>query len=303
MKVIKLDKTCLFEEKIALCLGYFDGLHKGHVALINKAKESGYKVALLTFDVSPKQYLNNLQFNVILDEQQRNELLNDAEVDYLLIQKFDENFSNMSTKDFINYLKNLNPSLLVVGYDYRFGKNAKGDVSLLKEHFKVIEVEQVKDEKGKYSTSRIMSSLESGNIDDVTFVLGRFYSINGKVVKGLQNGGKIGFKTANMDLNAPYYLPKKGVYACFAYVDDKQYYAMVNVGVHPTIDKLNETIVEVHLLDFDSNIYEKEIRIEFVKFIRDEKLFKTLDELIAQLKNDKEVIRNLLSHPRIRIKY
>ena len=87
MKVIKLDKTCLFEEKIALCLGYFDGLHKGHLALINKAKESGYKVALLTFDVSPKQYLNNLQFNVILDEEQRNELLNDAEVDYLLIQK------------------------------------------------------------------------------------------------------------------------------------------------------------------------------------------------------------------------
>lgn len=294
MKIIRLDKEYVSKEKIALCLGYFDGLHKGHQALIDKAISSGYKVGILTFDISPKQFINKKSKEVVLDENTRNELLEKMKVDYLFIQKFDEKFSKISAAEFINYLKMLNPSLLVVGYDYRFGINASGDISFLKQFFKVAEVEQIKDYKGKYSTSRLIESLSQADIKDVISVLGRPYSVNGKVMTGLQNGRKIGFKTANMKLIAPYYSPKNGVYACYAYVNNKKYYSMVNIGVHPTIQELKHPLIEVHIIDFDENIYGSEIRIEFIDFIREEIKFSSLDKLRHQLEKDVEISKNIL---------
>ncbi len=299
MKIIELDNEYVNKEKIALCLGYFDGLHKGHQVLIAEATKSGYKVGILTFDISPKQFINKKNKEVILDENTRNELLEKMKVDYLYIQKFNESFSKMSPSEFINYLKRFNPSLLVVGYDYRFGFNADGNVSLLKQYFNVAEVEQIKDDNGKYATSRLIDSLSKSNIKDVTNVLGRPYSIIGEVINGLQNGRKIGFKTANLKLITSYYLPKNGVYACYAYVNNKKYCSMVNIGVHPTIQKLNNPIIEVHIIDFDENIYGSTLKIDFIDFIREEKKFLSIEELKIQLEKDVIISKKILSNNNI----
>lgn len=303
MEIIYLDSSFTFKEDTVLCLGYFDGLHLGHIELIKKAKTLGKKVAILTYDISPKQFLKKLDRKVILDDEQRNKILSDLQVDYLLIEHFDLEYSMIDCVDFIKKIKALNVSTLVIGYDYRFGKDAKGNVETLLDYFTVIEVPCIGDENGKYSTSRVFNSLEQNDLNDVNKVLGRYYSIKGKVVKGLQNGQKIGFRTANLSLTDNYYLPNGGVYACYAYVDNKQYLAMVNIGYHPSIDKLDERIVEAHLIDFNEDIYGKEITLDFVYFIRGEIHFLTLDQLKIQLDKDKNIVKRLLSNGKIKAKY
>lgn len=287
MKMIELKDPKPFTEPVALCLGFFDGFHKGHQALLKKAKETGLKVAVYTFDYSPKQWFSHEKQKTLLDDTLRNELLIELGVDYFLIQKVDDAFFQLSPIDFIKkYLNVLSPKIIIVGEDYTFGKGAKGKVSLLKTYYDTIEVPLLKDEQGKLSSSRVIASLNNGNIEDVTHVLGRFYRLKGEVVKGYQNGRTIGFKTANMHLACPYFLPKNGVYTALAYVNHQCYMSMVNVGIHPTIAPLKNPLIEVHILDFDDDIYLSSIEIAFVSFIREEKKFASLEELKEQLQKD-----------------
>ena len=199
----------------------------------------------------------------------------------------DADFFNLTPLEFIEkYLKTFAPQYLIVGEDYTFGKEAKGNVDLLKQSFSTTVVPLLKDKKGKLSTSRLIEDLNNGDISDLTHVLGRFYHLKGEVVKGYQNGRTIGFKTANMHLACPYFLPKNGVYTALAYVHQKKYMSMINVGVHPTIEPLKHPLIEVHILDFDEDIYLENIEIEIVSFIRDEKKFASLEELKEQLQKD-----------------
>ena len=146
----------------------------------------------------------------------------------------------------------------------------------------------------RVSSTRIINLLKEGNIITANKILSRNYKIQGKVVKGLQNGTKFNFPTANLLIQNNYILPKKGVYACYTYVDGKKYKSMVNVGTHPTIKELNNAIVETNIFDFNANIYGKIIEIEFVDFIRDEKEFSSIELLKEQLKKDKEISKQLL---------
>lgn len=295
MKVIRKAPPFPFQKETALCLGYFDSLHLGHYHLIQEAKKNAAEVALLTFDVAPKKVLHHQDNGELMQETDRFALFETWGVNLIIILPFLE-VKDLSPQQFIDqYLKVYHPSLLVVGFDYHYGKDAKGDINLLKQSFPVRVLEEQKDAKGKYATSRIYHLIEEGEMEEVHHVLGRYYQIQGIVVHGYENGRKIGFPTANVQCTFPYVLPKKGVYAGFAKVQDTCYMAMINVGYHPTISPVQEKIIEAHLLDFHHDIYDAPITIFFVSFLREEKQFASMTALQAQLEHDKEQIRRLLN--------
>ena len=296
MEIINLDKNKNYKlpANCALCLGMFDGVHQGHQALLNKAKNSNSLVAVLTFTSSPKFVLNNrLNSSLITPITKRLQIFESLGTDIVLTKDFTLDFASMSPEDFINkFLKCLNPSSLVVGFDYSFGKFGAGNISMLNEHFITHEVQAVVDNKGKISSTRIINDLQNGNIKDVNLCLGRPYEVEGTVVHGLSNGKKIDFPTANIKLNEDYLLPKDGVYIGQIKIFDKIYNAMLNVGKHPTVDKLNDSIIEAHIIDFNENIYNEHVTIIFLEFLREEKTFASFGDLKKELEFNKKTIIN-----------
>lgn len=294
MKVIRNELPSALEKNTALCLGYFDSLHLGHYHLIQEAKKEAKEVALLTFDVSPKKYLHQQENEALMSEEDRFRLLEKWGIHTIIILSFQQ-IKDCSPIYFIeHYLQVYQPSFLVVGFDYHYGKDAKGDIALLKQYFPVHVVEEQKDEHGKFSTTRIYHLIKEGKMEEVTSLLGRYYWLKGKVVHGYENGRKIGFPTANMEYDFPYLLPKKGVFAGIAKVRNQLYLAMINVGYHPTIMQVKEPRIEVHLLDFNENIYDEPIEVAFLSFLREEKKFVSMDALKEQLLHDRREVQNRL---------
>lgn len=296
MKVIRNNLPMPLEKNTALCLGYFDSLHLGHYHLIQEAKKRAEKVALLTFDVSPKKYLHQQENEILTSEEDRFNLLEKWGVNTVMILSFQQ-IKDCSPVYFIEqYLQMYQPSFLVVGFDYHYGKDAEGDIALLKQYFSVHVIEEQKDEHGKFSTTRIYDLIKEGKMEEAISLLGRYYWLKGKVVHGYENGRKIGFSTANVECNLPYLLPKKGVYAGIAKVRNQLYLAMINVGYHPTIMQVKEKRMEVHLLDFSENIYDEPIEVAFLSFLREEKKFVSMDALKEQLLQDRIVVRDKLKN-------
>ena len=291
MIVINLDKEKEYQlpPDCSLCLGMFDGVHVGHQRLFAKGKNSNSLVAVLTFTSSPKFVLNNrLNSSLITPVNKRVEVLEKLGVDIVLLKDFTLEFASMTSESFIdNFLKVLNPSCLVVGFDYRFGQYGKGNIELLKKHFVAFEIASVNDENGKISSTRIIEGLNNGNIQDVNKCLGRTYEIEGKVVHGLKNGNTINFPTANILLKENYILPKDGVYIGLIKVNNKMLKAMINVGKHPTISELKESIIEVHIIDFNENIYDQDVQILFLDYLRDERSFSSLNDLKIELEKNR----------------
>lgn len=280
------------KEEVSLCLGYFDGIHIGHIELINNAKISKYKSAILTFNMLGVNFKRD---NIITSLQDREKILKELGLDYYYILDFDESIMKMTPKEFIeNILRKLNVKEVVVGQDYTFAHKKSGNVEyLLNYENKFYGVKVVNDityENKKISTTDIIKLIEEGKIDIVNKLLTRPYKVIGKVEKGLNNGKKINFPTANISLLDKYVLPKNGVYFTYTIVDNIKYKSMTNVGVHPTISELNKPLIETHIIDFNDDLYNKEIEIEFVEFLREERKFSSLNELKNQLNIDKEKI-------------
>ncbi len=297
MEIIDLDinKDYKLSNDYVLCLGMFDGVHIGHQELFKLAKKENKKIAVLTFKNSPKSLFLKREDKLVTPVNERLELFNNLDIDIVLIKGFTLEFASISAISFINnFLKVLNPYKIVVGDDYSFGKDAKGNISLLKEYFNIEVAPKVEINNQKVSTTQIIKDLENGNISEVNTLLGRFYKINGNVTKGYQNGRTIGFPTANIIPIDNYFLPKDGVYIGKVKIDNTFYKAMINIGKHPTIKELKESIIEVHIIDFNENIYEKNVEVYFISFLREEKKFNTFDELKKELeKNVKETITYL----------
>lgn len=301
MRVIRGNLFEPLEKDTALCLGYFDSLHLGHYHLIQEAKKKASVVALLTFNISPKKYFHQQENEAFMREEDRFTLLEKWGVDIIIVLPF-EQVKDISPEYFIHhYLRVYQPSLLVVGFDYHYGKDAKGDIDLLKRFFLVHVIEEQKDEKGKLSTTRIYQLIKEGKMEEVTSLLGRYYRLKGIVVHGYENGRKIGFPTANMQCDFPYLLPKTGVYAGIVKVHQQCYLAMIDVGYHPTIMQVKERKIEVHLLDFHEDIYDEPMEIAFLSFLREEKKFASMEDLKKQLEKDKETIRNLLKEVQLSV--
>ena len=281
---------------LILCLGFFDGVHLGHQALIKKAKKEGYKLGVLSFDQSPAYVLGRkLKDNCITSISDKADLFEEMGVDFFYLMDFNPNVLKATKDEFINkVLLAINPYQLVCGPDYHYGVRAEGDVDYLKRFFnvKVNNFENIRN--NKISSRQISELIRQGEMEDVTAMLGRPYRINGTVMDGLHNGRKLDYPTANLKMEYEYVFPKTGVYAGYGYVYGTKYKAIINVGTHPTIDPLAEPLIEVHLLDFDGNLYGKNIFAEFIKFIREERKFESTDALKLQLGKDKQKAKKIL---------
>ena len=290
--------------------GIFDGVHTGHKKIIDRLNELAVKFngesVLVTLWPHPKVILKPEHNNSLLltTRKEKELLLDKSGIDNLITLPFTKEFSQTSFIDFVkNYLiEKIRAKHIVIGYNHHFGKDRKGDFkylkSLSKEYgFSVEQLRPVIIQKSYVSSSVIRQNLEKGNIETANKFLGYDYFIKGKIIAGEKIGRKLGFPTANIELNDTHkLLPKNGVYAVKVMVDKKENNGMLNIGTSPTVkgDYYQRTI-EVHIIDFKGEIYNKEISVNFIGRIRDEKKFRNEEELINQLNSDKYKILNLLS--------
>jgi riboflavin kinase/FMN adenylyltransferase len=295
MELIKLDlnNICLPDNLVA-CIGVFDGVHSGHNKVINKvinvASEKKLKSALITFDPHPDFVLKKIdKEQYITPLNDRIKLLgNNFNLDYLIIINFTKELAALSFESFYNlFLKSLNT--IVVGEGFRFGYKNLGEVKDLKKLHPndVISVphEFYSNINHKISSQDILVMLEGGKISDV-MELGVTYKVSGVVIKGSQIGNRIGYPTANIDVQGKYCLVKNGVYAVIIIIDNQRYLAIANYGYNPSFNMVEKPRLEVHIFDFNSDIYGKKVEVEFIDFIREEIKFPSVDEFLKQLKED-----------------
>ncbi len=296
MQIIKNDKI---EEPVVLTLGSFDGVHLGHHGLIDQLKEiaknKGYKTALLTFVPLPKKYFDKEgNFKLLTTDQEKIDLLSRTGIDYLILEDFNKDFASQEPEEFIKKLKNeYGMKLLLMGYDHHFGKDKKGNFEYIRSLAPLLDFETqiikpvLRDGK-PISSSLIRKQIIEGDVEKANQLLGYPYFIQGKVVSGNRIGNKLGFPTANIQPDSNDKLnPKQGVYIVKSPIEGEDVYGMMNIGLRPTIDGTKQ-IMEVHFFDFDGDLYGKNLKIEFLKRLRNERKFPSLDALTKQLGEDKK---------------
>ena len=288
-------KDEVIESKIDVtCIGAFDGLHRGHIELIKKTKEIDNNFQIVTFNEIPKIYFDN-NLKPLLDKNNRNIIFNEYKPTNLIYLKFDE-INEFSSDEFLKFLDiNLNTNKIVVGKDFRFGKNRTGEVNNIINYFgenNVILLSDYLIENEKVSSTKIRKYLDNGNIKQANKFLGRKYELLGTVVEGLKMGSKLGFPTANIKLDHDLYLPKYGVYGITCIIDNTPYEGILNIGVTPTVSDNNKIKIETHIFDFDKNIYGENLVIQINQYIRDEIKFSSPEELVKQINIDISKVKN-----------
>lgn len=309
MKIIRDLENYSTDSPVALTQGTFDGVHLGHQKIIKQLTDAAKKIkgksVLLTFYPHPRLVLypefNNLKLIHTLDE--KIEILSRTGLDELVIAPFTKEFSRQTAEQFVKnvLVKKLNVKSLVVGYDHRFGKNREGSkeelIRLSNEYnFDIEEITAQNLNEVTVSSTKIRKALEEGDISTANLYLGRPFCVSGTVTQGQRLGRTIGFPTANIDLNNENKLvPKNGVYAVYVTLPNNPvpYKGMLNIGDIPSIAE-KDWAIEVHIFDFDQEIYGEKIHIDFVKRMRSEKKFADLEQLSAQLSRDKIVAQELL---------
>lgn len=294
MKTILLDYRKPTErfDALSICLGYFDGVHLGHQTLIKYARKNAKHIlGLLTFSKPISTLVDNGKIHKVLTSlDDRFKIISKLGVDYYFVTQVDKEFTKLSDLNFIEMLKKMNVKEIFVGKDFRYGAKAAGTISTLKDYFdvEVIDIENAGGEK--VSTQRIGNLILQGNIGLANDLLGHNYSVVGTIVEGTHIGTQIGFPTLNLELTDNYVLPKFGVYKTICYIDNVPHVSITNVGVKPTVSDKNKPGIEVHLKDFKGEIKGDVVNLEFLKFIRPEMKFSSLEELKAQIAMDvKEV--------------
>ncbi len=298
---LDLEKEHMFPIPTVVCIGYFDGIHRGHQKLIEKTNELAEKYscesAMITFDPDPKEALSGNKAYHITPLNQRINLAVQFGIQNIFIIRFTQEMASLSPADFTNkILGRCNIRALVCGYDFRFGVRGSGDADMLKEllSVEVAVVPPVMDEKGRISSTRIITLINDGEVEEADRLLGYPFEIVGFVKHGRAKGRTIGFPTANVAVTDDYILPLPGVYAGYAICDGVRYKAMINLGHNPTFNYTSRLSLEVHLLDFDGDIYGYRLRVQFMKYIREEIAFKVADNLKMQLERDVRTVRELL---------
>lgn len=294
-----------------VAIGNFDGVHLGHQAIFQrvrqKAREINGSSVAMTFDPHPVKVLgNNGSPPLITLLEQKIELIEALGVDVFLCVPFDQSFAAVTAHEFLKniLIDKIGMKAIVIGKDYTFGKNRRGNVAFLQQHadeygFEVIVPDWVPvsaDGAERVSSTRVRQIIEAGRVADAKALLGRYYQIRGEVVTGRNRGGPLlGIPTANMKL-ADELCPKTGVYAVMVETSGGRFKGVANIGYSPTFDDHLFT-VEVHLLDFNNDLYGTKIRVNFIQRIRGEKKFNNFDELKAQIRKDIEDARQLLPDP------
>lgn len=301
MEIIHAEKTVDYPGTV-VALGNFDGLHIAHMKIIREgisiAKEYGLKSGVLLFEENTKSVAANRKIELITPNEAKLELLEREKPDFVYIRSFTEEFMKKSPEEFVKLLiKNIKPRVVCVGYDYRFGHKAAGDVNTLRKFgekygFRVVVTDKVTIDNTIVSSTYIRSLIKTGDMEKAERFLGRRYCVEGNVVKGLQNGRKMGLPTANIDYDPNMALPKPGVYAGITYVNGRRLKSVINVGKNLTFGAEKLTI-ESHILDFDEDIYGEYIRVSFAKRMRDVFKFESVEKLKNQINSDKEKVRKM----------
>jgi riboflavin kinase/FMN adenylyltransferase len=288
--------------------GTFDGVHLGHQTIIARLKELSLKFdgqsVVITYHPHPRMVLqpNNTELEILNILPEKIARLEQLGVDHLLIIPFDSSFASLTSEEFIRKIlvDVVHTRKLVIGYDHHFGKNREGSFDHLVEYgpkygFDVEEIPAQDIDQVAVSSTKIREALRKGDIQVANRYLGYAYPFNGKVMKGRQLGRKIEFPTANLEiLPNRKLIPANGVYAVNVIVENAIYNGMMNIGFRPTVSNEKIRTIEVHIFNFDNDIYEKEIKVRMITRIRDEIRFDGIDELREQLKKDKlEALKNL----------
>ncbi|MFM2305452.1 MAG: hypothetical protein RLZZ367_121 [Bacteroidota bacterium] len=297
-----------------ITIGTFDGVHKGHQKLIERintlAAEQGGESIIITFHPHPRIVINpqDKTLRLLNTIEEKTELLEKYGVDNTVIVPFSRDFSEQSAQEYVsNFLvKNFRPKSIVIGYDHKFGKDRSGDYHLLEQMksmygYSMEEISKETLDDIGISSTKIRNSLQSGDIALANDLLGHSYRVTGTVVRGLQNGHKLGYPTANLQVADEYKLiPKTGIYAVRVYSEqwpqgapaNGYYHGMLSIGYNPTFEGKEQTI-EVNILDFNHDIYGNTITLEFVEYLRDEKKFNSLEDLIEAIKGDEVNTRKI----------
>lgn len=294
------DDSMQLKHKTFIALGSFDGLHLGHLSLIRKtvelAKEYHCKSMVYTFGNHPMTIINKGKApKLIQTNNDKFQLLQDENVDLLHFEEFNEKYMNTKCEEFIlNLINKYNVMGIVVGFNYKFGKNNTGDINVLKRlsvkyNFQLVVCPPFLVEDVVVSSTYIRQLISMGKVQDIKKYLGRYFSVNGMVVHGKKIGKKLGFPTANLQFNEQCILPKVGVYFTAIEYNGKCFKAITNIGYNPTVNGKNLT-VESHLLNFDGNLYGDTLKIYFIEGIREEKKFDNIQLLKETLANDKEYV-------------
>lgn len=293
----------------SITIGTFDGVHQGHKsilqALVASASASGGESVVITFHPHPRKLLFPQQsLKVLTPLTEKLALLKTSGIDHIVVIPFTEAFSTLSASAYIHdfLVAKFQPAHIVIGYDHHFGQDRKGNIDLLRAYstacgYAVDEIPAQLIEQAAISSTKIRHAIASGDIDTANAMMERPYLLSGTVIEGNKLGRTIGYPTANLKVSdEDQLIPANGVYACIATVSDMSYKAMVNIGYRPTVTDEKQLNIEAHILDFAQDIYGQSLSLNFIKKMRNEERFPSLDALKAQLAQDKtnthEVLKN-----------
>lgn len=296
MENIKLENYSENRFETAIALGNFDGVHIGHKKLIlnmvNTAKKQDLKPSILLFDNHSRMVTTGKTPMCLTSNLQKEELVKNLGVETIYSINFDENLMKLQPEEFVKniLIDKLNTKLVVVGFDYRFGYKASGDVGILKElaskyEFEVMVLEPVYIDDILVSSTKIRELILEGNLELVKLMLDRDYQLTGRVIPGNKIGRTLGFPTANLELTDNYALPKYGVYRTKTIINDKTYLSATSIGHNPTFNS-SKVKIECHIIDFEERIYDQVISVDFIEYLREEIKFNKLDDLVKQINED-----------------
>lgn len=296
MEYIKNTLEFKIAEPSVITLGKFDGLHRGHELLmenlLKQSEENGYRSVVFTFDIPPSQNVKKVESQVITTNEEKHEIFERTGIDYLIECPFTKEVMCMEPEDFIAWLvHDLSVKCIVVGEDFHFGHNRGGDYRVLQKNaakygYEVVVLRKMQEDGRDISSTFIREEIAQGNIEKANHLLGYEFFLKSKVVHGKKIGRTIGIPTINMVLPKEKLLPPNGVYITRVVIGNKSYKGITNVGCKPTIEGFHPIGVETHILDFEQNLYDEIITVEFLQFVRSEMKFQSIDELKAQMNRD-----------------
>ena len=307
MREITDITTFTTQQPTVLTIGTFDGVHLGHQKIVERvvttARQEGLLATVFTFFPHPRMVVQHDKgLKLIHTLEEKKQLLQQLGVDLLVVQPFNEAFAQLSAEEFVSTIlvQRLNVKKVIIGYDHRFGRNRTANIDDMrlfgeKYGFAVVEISVQEVDEVSVSSTKIREALNKGDVTTAEHYLGTPYSLTGTVVHGLKLGRTLGYPTANIQVTEDYKLiPKDGVYAVYSYIGSRKVYGMMSIGKNPTIEGKGASI-EVYFFDFNGNLYDQKLTIEFVQYLREEQKFATIDLLKKQLQDDETAARKAIA--------
>lgn len=307
MREITDITTFTTQQPTVLTIGTFDGVHLGHQKIVERvvttARQEGLLATVFTFFPHPRMVVQHDKgLKLIHTLEEKKQLLQQLGVDLLVVQPFNEAFAQLTAEEFVSTIlvQRLNVKKVIIGYDHRFGRNRTANIDDMrlfgeKYGFAVEEISVQEVDEVSVSSTKIREALNKGDVTTAEHYLGTPYSLTGRVVHGLKLGRTLGYPTANIQVTEDYKLiPKDGVYAVYSYIGGHKVYGMMSIGKNPTIEGKGASI-EVYFFDFNGNLYDQKLTIEFVQYLREEQKFATIDLLKKQLQDDETAARKAIA--------